>query len=231
MASTAQAEKSPWDYTTEFFGGSIAPVAFELQRLLPDSLLFGTLTMFILTGNSTWGVLLTFLVELILSHGVLGAAFQAFQGPQKLQGSLACRTGFRHPRFDFTRFFIRDRYPSAGVFSISAIAAYFAMTIHYFSDTLKAMGSDWAARTTVAYLFTALFVVALIGLRLLYACESGTEIAIAIGAGILAAILFFSVNFALFGPEGINILGLPLLVDKSREGSTIYICAQGRGPV
>jgi len=228
MASIAQPEKTPWDYTKDFLAGSIVPVAFEIQRLLPDSLLFGTLTMFILTGNTTWGVLLTFLVELVFTHGLLGAVIQAFQGPQKQQGSLACRSGFRHPRFDFTRFFIRDRYPSASVFSISAIASYFVMTINYFSDTLKAMGPDWAARVIVAYIFTGLFIVALIGLRFLYACESGIEMTIAIGAGILAAILFFNLNFSLFGPEGINILGLPLLVDKSRQGSTIYICTKGK---
>lgn len=229
MASPS--EKSPWDYIYEYLGGTIAPVGFEIQRLLPDSLLFGTLTMFILTGNTTWGVLLTFLIELILSHGLVAAGFQAFQGPQKLQGPLGCRPGFRHPRFDFTRFFIRDRYPSVSIYSLSAIASYFIMTINYFSATLKAMGPDWAARVTVAYIFTALFTVGLIGIRLLYGCESWTELLIAMVAGILAAILFFNLNFSIFGPEGINILGLPLLVDKSSQGNPIYICTQNSGPL
>lgn len=222
----AASEKTPWTYIYEFLGGTIAPVGFEIQRLLPDSLLFGTLTMFILTGNTTWGVLLTFLVELLLSHSVLAAAFQAYQGPQKLQGSLACRPGFRHPRFDFTRFFIRDRYPSVSTYALSAIASYFAMTIHYFSDTLRAMGSEWAARVTVAYIFTGLFVTSILGIRMLYGCESWTELILAVIFGALSAAFFFNINFAMFGPEGINILGLPLLVDKSSQGNSIYICTK-----
>lgn len=226
MAAAAQPEKTLWDYVSEYMGGSIAPVIFEIQRLLPDSVLFGALTMYLLTGNSTWGVLSTFLVELILSHGLLAAGFQAYQGPQKLLGPLGCRPGFRHPRYDFTRFFIRDRYPSVSTFSIGAIATYFALTINYFSETLKAMGPEWSARVTVAYIFIALFLAAICVTRLLYGCESQSELIIALFCGVILAGFFFTVNFYLFGAEGINILGLPLLVDKTREGNPIYICTK-----
>jgi hypothetical protein len=231
MASAiqSQAEKTPWDYTYEFFGGTIVPVVFEIQRLLPDSLLFGTLAMFIFTGNTTWGVLLTFLVEILVAHGLLAAGFQAYQGPQKAMGPLSCRPGFRHPRFDFTRFFIRDRYPSVSTFSLSAIATYFGLTINYFAETLRAMGPEWAARVTVAYIFIALFVVSILSTRLLYGCESKSELLVALIAGLLISVLLFSINFALFGAEGINILGLPMLVDKTKEGNPIYICTKQGG--
>ena len=221
-----QTEKTPWDYVYDFLGGTLAPVIFEIQRLLPDSLLFGTLVMFILTGNTTWGVLLTFLIELLVAHGILATGFQAYQGPQKSQGPLSCRPGFRHPRFDFTRFFIRDRYPSVSTFSLGAIATYFGLTINYFSETLRAMGPEWAARVTVAYIFIALFVVSILSTRLLYGCESKSELIIALIAGLLSSIILFSINFSIFGAEGINILGLPMLVDKTKEGNPIYICTK-----
>ncbi len=52
------------------------------------------------------------------------------------------------------------------------------------------------------------------------------ELISALVFGCIAAVLFFYINFAIFGAEGINILGLPLLVDKSQEGAPIYICTK-----
>lgn len=227
MASTVvkQPEKTFWDHISSYLVTNTFTVGYELQRLVPDSLLFGSFIMYFLSGNTTWGVLTLFLFEaVILAHTGLATAFQAYQGFIGGRKDDACRPGFRQARIDLTRFFIRDRYPSISLFSIGAIATYFASTIGYFTDTLRAMGTEWQSRITVSYIFIVLLLVLFVLIHNLSGCESMSEISIALISGVIVGILLFYINFLMFGAEGINILGLPLLVDKAQTANPIYVC-------
>lgn len=218
-------EKTLWDHVSSYIGNNIGSVGYEIQRLFPDSLLFGSFIMYFLTGNTTWGVLTLFLFEsIVLVHTGLATAFQAYQGITGGQKDITCRPGFRQARFDLTRFFIRDRYPSVSIFSIGSIATYFAATIGYFTDTLRAMGPEWQSRITVAYIFIALLLVLIVAIHSLFGCEDMTEISIALVCGTVVGVILFYMNLLVFGAEGINILGLPLLVDKSQTAAPIYVC-------
>jgi len=227
MASSSlkQPEKTLWDHVSSYLLTNTLTVGYEIQRLVPDSLLFGSFIMYFLSGNTTWGVLTLFLFEtVILAHTGIATGFQAYQGFLGGQKDLACRPGFRQPRFDLTRFFIRDRYPSVSLFTIGALSTYMASTIGYFTDTLRAMGTEWQSRITVSYIFIALLLILFVLIHNLSGWESFGELLIALVCGVIVGILFFYINFLIFGPEGINILGLPLLVDKSQTAAPIYVC-------
>lgn len=227
MASSPikQPEKTLWDHVSSYLLTNTLTVSYELQRLVPDSLLFGSFIMYFLSGNTTWGVLTLFLFEtVVLAHTAIASGFHAYQGFVGGRKNIACRSGFRQARFDLTRFFIRDRYPSVSLFTIGALATYMASTIGFFTDTLRAMGTEWQSRITVSYIFIALLLVLFVLIHNLSGCETISESMIAIICGVVVGILLFYVNFLIFGPEGINILGLPLLVDKSQISSPIYVC-------
>lgn len=224
-ATVKQPEKTLWDHVSSYLLTNALTVGYEMQRLVPDSLLFGSFIMYFLSGNTTWGVLTLFLFEtVVLAHTGIAAGFQAYQGFVGGQKDVACRPGFRQPRFDLTRFFIRDRYPSVGLFTVGALATYMASTIGYFTDTLRAMGTEWQSRITVSYIFIALLLVLFVLIHSLSGCETMGEIITAIICGVVVGILLFYINFLIFGAEGINILGLPLLVDKSQTSTPIYVC-------
>ena len=87
------------------------------------------------------------------------------------------------------------------------------------------MGQDWCPRTAFAItgilLLTMLFIIGR-----MYGCEDSTmEIALALFLGLVAGILLYIVNLNVFGLESMNFNGLPIIVNKTEQGSSIYVCA------
>jgi len=207
-------------------GGSVVHATAELHRMMPDSLLFGSFLLYVLTQHAPFGVFALFVVELILSHKLVGWVMAQSVGASPVQEpSAACRMGYKIGRTDFRRLFSHASYPSFGMFSIMGVIAYLGRSMLTFSETLDAMGPVWASRKTVALIFVICLVLAVTGGRILSGCEPAGEIVLggALGAG--AGLLLYSLHLALFGEQGVNFLGLPYLVTKESQGAPIYVCS------
>jgi hypothetical protein len=208
----------------------LQPIA-EIHRLMPDSLLFGALLMYILTQNFSFAIFAVFVVETIASHRFLSWMFEQSVEQSKsntgLSGSsMGCRAGYKIPRFDPERAMTHTQYPSYAVFSVTSIGTYLGLATSEFSSTMAAMGPEWSSRATVAYSFIVLFLIIVVLSRLLVAeCDSGKEIMYAMGAAIVAGSIFFTINKAVFGKEAMNFLGLPYMVTKESQGAPIYVCS------
>jgi hypothetical protein len=196
----------------------------EIHSLIPDSILFGSLLMYLLTHNISFGIFGIFIFELALSHRLISWLFSQSAGPSR-PTDLSCRVGFKTTQYRFDRIFKHDPYPSYGVFSIASIATYLGLAINEFSNTLNSMGPEWSSRTKVAYSFIGIFLLAVIIGRWLSGCEPKLEIVIAFLCAMLIGYLFYYVNRSLFGVESMNFLGLPYLVSKESKGSPIYVCS------
>jgi hypothetical protein len=199
----------------------------ELHSLLPDSILFGSLFLYFLTHHLAFGVFSLFLVEVIAAHRLTAWLFSQSVGPTKSSGPLPlrCRAGFKTIQYQYARIFTHESYPSYSIFSVSAIAAYLGLSTSAFAPTMKEMGADWSMRSTLAYLFIALFLFAFVLTRL-FTCEGVTEVLIAVLIGILVGTLSFSIHQAVFGIESVNFLGLPYMIRKDKEGDAIYVCSR-----
>jgi hypothetical protein len=195
----------------------------EIHTLIPDSILFGSLLMYILTHNLSFGVFAVFVFEMSLSHRLISWMFSQSVGSSR-SIDLPCRVGFKTPQFRFERIFSHDPYPSYGVFSITSIATYLGLSISEFSQTLDSMGKDWSKRKLVSTIFISLFILGFSIARWLSGCDSKLEITIAFICAIIVGLLFFRINTLLFGLESVNFLGLPYLVSKASQGSPIYVC-------
>jgi predicted membrane channel-forming protein YqfA (hemolysin III family) len=123
--------------------------------------------------------------------------------------------------------FNHDPYPSYGIFSIASMAAYLGFATNEFADVLTAMGENWKTRSMVAYIFMALIVVTFILTRIfLSECDDTLgEIMISVSLAVIVGALFYYMNRSLFGKESMNLLGLPTLDSKDKNGNAIYICA------
>ena len=196
----------------------------EINSLIPDSILFGSLFLYFLTHHLAFGVFAIFLMEVVASHRLTSWLFSQTVGPTRSPGSIRCRAGFKTPQYQYQRIFSHDAYPSYSIFSITAIATYLGLSTNAFSPTMDEMGKEWTTRATVAYSFIGLFLLAFFTARLI-ACESTAELFIAIGIAILVGFAFFFVNKAVFGVESVNFLGLPYLVRKDETGTPIYVCS------
>ena len=208
-------------------GGSIAKVTTEIHSMMPDSLLFGSFLLYVLTQHAPFGVFALFVLELILSHKLVGWVMAQSVGaplPPGKEPPIACRMGYKIGRMDFQRLFSHSSYPSFGMFSIMGVVTYLSRSMMTFSETLDAMGPVWASRKTVAMIFAICLVLAVVGGRIYSGCESPGEIVLGGVLGVGAGILLYSLHLSLFGEQGMNFLGLPYLVTKESQGTPIYVC-------
>lgn len=198
----------------------------EIHRLMPDSLLFGSLLMYFLTHNFSFGVFAVFVFETTLSHRLIHWLIAQSVGVEPRPVAVKCRTGYISEQFDAKRIFSHDPYPSYGVFSITAIATYLGLATKEFSETREAMGPQWQSRSIVAYVFITLLVLAFVLVRLfLSECpDTFGEICLAAFAAILVGFAFYSFNKSVFGKEAMNFLGLPFMVSKGDKNDPIYVC-------
>jgi hypothetical protein len=203
--------------------GAITSSITQLHTQMPDSILFGTIFLYLITHNLAFGVFGVFIMEVILSHKLLGWILTQISGPSSAT-SEACRVGFRHLRLKIERLNLHNPYPSYGIFSITAMGTYLALATSAFSSTLSQMGTNWEWRAYIAYIFIALTILLLIIVRSV-ACESLSEIGTAFVFALIAGLLFFTINRAIFGMESMNFLGLPFLVNKDDSGDALYICS------
>lgn len=212
-----------WTKFKDFMGGTVIKTIAEINLLMPDSILFGSLLMYFLTQNMAFGIFSIFVFETVLSHKIISWVASQAVGPSR-PSDLKCRAGYKTPQFSVERMFSHDNYPSYSVFSVTSIATYLALATKDFSATLSAMGPEWASRTVMAYTFIGIVLGVFILFRFMN-CESVGEIAIAAVLAVMVGAIFFYVNKSVFGQEGMNFLGLPYLVSKESQGSPIYVCA------
>jgi hypothetical protein len=217
-------EPTLWNNFTAFMGGTVVKTISEIRMLMPDSILFGSLLLYFLTQNLSFGIFAVFIFETVLSHKVISWISSQAVGPSR-SADIQCRPGYKTPQINPQRMFTHDTYPSYGVYSITAIATYLALATKEFSATMDAMGPEWASRSTMAYTFIGLVLAAFIIAQIWSCGDSMSEILMAGVFAIVAGAIFFSINKSLFGEEAINFLGLPYLVSKESQGSPIYVCA------
>jgi len=208
----------------------------EIGALMPDSILFGSLLLYVLTQNLSFGVFAIFIFENVLSHKLLSWFMLQVEGAAVSRSiDPKCRAGYKTPQLAIDRMYDHNPYPSYGVFSVVSIAAYLGLSTHEFSDTMQQMDfnntdqtqsnkSKWSMRSTVAYTLIGIFLALFIILRLV-SCDTISEVLYASVLGLIVGMFFFKVNLSLFGAESINFLGLPYMVNKNEVGSPIYVCA------
>jgi hypothetical protein len=221
---SAVEQPTVWSKLKDFMGGTVIKTITEINMLMPDSILFGSLLMYALTQNIAFGTFAIFIFETVLSHKMASwISSQAVGSPRSVD--IQCRMGYKTPQYKTDRMFSHDAYPSFGVFSITAMGTYLGLATNEFSDTLNAMGNEWSSRKTVAYTMIALVLFAFILFRIVYGCDSIGEVVLAVALAIVTGVVFFFINRSVFGEEAMNFLGLPYLVSKESQGSPIYVCS------
>jgi len=215
-----------WSTITTFFSKTMLSPIVELYSLMPDSILFGSLLLYVITQNLSYGVFSLFIFETILSHRFLSwITIQTFGQSRSEEPNMNCRAGFKTPQLNVQRMLMHNQYPSYAIFSITSIGTYLGLSTHQFSDTFEAMGSEWTGRGKSAYFFIGAVILTFLLARP-YACnESFSEMAIAFMFAIFFGFVFFKLNKMMFGDEAINFLGLPYLSEKAANGDPIYVCS------
>ena len=194
----------------------------EMGRLFPDSILFGTLLLYVITQHLPYGVFGIFLLETSVAHRLVNFFIGTLVTTDPGKKDANCRPGFHRGRLEFERTIDNTPYPSVSVFFTGAVATYLYGALITFTETLKTMGPDCEIRMAAAAIFIAVSVVAFVYSKM--GCHDSTELMIALGSGAIVGGIFYYINYMLFGVEGINFLGLPYLIDKTSTNNTLYVC-------
>lgn len=205
---------------------SIIEVVTQLHSTLPDSVLFGSIILYVLTLNTCFFVFALFILEIIGTHKLISWMFKessGMSGSTRTAETAQCYAGYKLPRQNVNRIFSNHEYPSYGVFSFTAITTYLGLSTYKFSATMKSMGPQWEGRSAIAFLFITGLLLAFIMVRLVI-CDSLNEILVSVVCAVLSALLFFYINTLFFGLESVNFLGLPMLESKVEMNKNIYIC-------
>jgi len=220
-------EQGIWPSMKQFFSTVFLSPVIEIYSLIPDSILFGSIVLYAITQNVSYGVFSVFIMEVILSHKLLSWVMTQTFGPQprSTSDSIRCRAGFKTPELDVRRIFMHDQYPSYAIFSMTSIATYLGLSTYEFSDTFEAMGSEWQGRSMSAYIFIGAILLTFILARTFACSESKSEMLIAFIFALVTGFAFFKINMMFFDKEAINFLGLPYLSEKAANGTPIYVCS------
>ncbi len=220
-----------YEFSKKVFLDTIKPTVAEGMRLLPDSLLYGTgiLTLITYQTPMLFLFILTFIAFLV--SNLLSSAANTFFPQETTPATISqdCLAGIYTPtgaRITLLSDMASPYgFPSMPMFILSTFALYCISSLMQQSEVLTQLGGDYAAKLPAAAFLSAILVIGLIYYLMNNGCSSFMIILFSIVAGGIlggAASFIFSL---IFGQEAINILGLPLFVTRDSTGQPMYVCA------
>jgi hypothetical protein len=203
----------------------------ELMRILPDSLLLGSGFFALVTLSFSYAIFFVSMLEgLFAFHGIRHLNnYLNIINVVPLRQSLgpACRTGFTTLSAASLSLFanmIRPTFPSAPMFIMGLASTYVVLSMNVLSKEMEAMGSEYTSRYYISATglgFLTFFVAAY---RVRYACDSIGSAAISVLLGAIVAGLLVVQNQRIFGESSLNLVGVPLLRQRTASGEKLYIC-------
>ncbi len=195
------------------------------MQIFPDSIQFGSLLLYLLTQNYTFGILTLFTFEVGLLHKLVSFVIKGANGPQAVSTEPRCRPGFRGARVEFERTYMNNTYPSVQMFFLGALAVYLTMANYLYKETLDTMGPIWSGRLVFGTVFLVLMALFMIVYQVFRGCDTLMGVFVALLFGSIGGAMFYFINYQVFGAEAMNFLGLPYIVNKADQGAPIYVCA------
>jgi hypothetical protein len=115
-------------------------------------------------------------------------------------------------------------FPSAPVFIMSVLSSYIYNSLSTQIVELETLGPEHASRFYLSAIFLGIFLFTFSLFRLFANCDTFGSIVLSLLMGLLVGAALIAQNNAIFGPHGINLLGIPLLKNRTEDGSSLYIC-------
>lgn len=212
--------------------GVIKPLFSEFFRLLPDSILFGSAFFAMMSQSFPMAMF----VASMLETSFIGMGLQKLMTYMDIARSLPtisddpskCVPTTFAPSLEtlmaLNRDTITSAFPSFPIFFMSTASSYVVNSVWSQQKELEALGPEYAARFYIAVAVTTLLLFASITYRLAYACDgAGILIATTLFGLILGGLLVYQNNY-LFGRDATNLSGIPLLLERTKEGKPLYVC-------
>jgi hypothetical protein len=217
------------DTNRAFMG--ILQIPAEMARIFPDALLMGVGFFSLITLSFPYFVFFVALLEsLLVFHGLrsLNSHFNFID--TKVSGfaqSKTCRSGFSDLTMHTLSMFgsgILSGFPSSALYTVSVACTYIISSMMNFSAELQLLGEDATSKWWTSVISSTLLIISLVLYRVTYNCDTFINLIVSIFIGVLVGSLLVLQNSKLFGLSSLNILGVPILKQRTADGSTLYVC-------
>ena len=214
-------------YLADQYFVKIAP---EIGHLAPIILSFGTLFMAAISLNYPLAIMSLSSVEAFAFYAVLNKMgtyiATPFTGIQSGSQNKICASQFQTTTPSRFNLFMKNglikEFPNSPIYFISFVAAYCIQSMYFLSDELSNLGPSYSNRPYIAIISAAMFILLYTLFLLAYSCDSIFSIGISCMLGLLIGYFISNQNHALLGKDGINILFIPVLAQRSGMS---YVCA------
>ena len=226
----ADAILTQWDKASGIF----KPLISEVFRLMPDGVLFGSAFFALLSQSYPMAIFVVTMLEASLVASSLQKLMTYLDLARTLpsipEDMTKCYPSTFAPSLETLMTLNRDTlssaFPSFPIFFMSTASAYIVGAMWSIRTELEALGPEYAARFYIAIFVSVLLLFATMTYRLAYGCD---------GVGILIVTLLFGLtlgglltyqNVYLLGRDSVNFAGVPLLIERTKDGKPLYVCTQ-----
>lgn len=215
--------------------GDASEVVSESMRVFPDAIVIASGIYALIIQSFPYGVFFGSMLEATFIYRIIKtfATFVNVTGtiaPTYASHTASCRTGFSAPSATmegitmFGRVPLGVPFPSAPIYMLSVASAYVFTTLNHQTKELQALGPSYSSRyyTSAVLLLMTIFIFILF--RLSYNCESIGVMVISMIIGLIIGTGLVQQNIRLFGPQSINLIGIPILRNRTADGKKLYVC-------
>jgi hypothetical protein len=218
---------APYKISLGFVQSVLIPRLGEIIQIMPESIVLGTSIMGILTSSLPILIFLLFQFEVIGIRRLL-SMFSNATFPTLTQKVASCDPGFLLPGTNekiciMNIFGKGGSFPSSILFFVSAVFTYLLGSVMAFQNVLTNLGSDYSSRIITATSFSLISIIIVFLYNIVWGCNSFIGSMGSVLLGIMFATLLFVIHSGLFGKEGINLMGVPLL-DTNKK--MFYVCGK-----
>lgn len=230
---SAPADKATlWSFLMMIKNKFIVPVSLETVRLLPDSIVFGTIVLSLLSMSQSYGFLLLAMFEVMIGQRVVATFMSSISptgaGPDSLHE--VCQPGFQYAnlmRISMVETIGKpSAFPSPTILFVTSVVSYLVSAIRQFKREITVLGGDLPTRTYIGVGIGMLLIMSLFSFRFTYGCETIGSLIISILIGAIVGFLLVQQNMLLFGRGAVNVLNLPMILTPQERGTPMYVCSK-----
>lgn len=217
----------------------IIPNFEEQIRILPDSIIFGSLFVALLTQSYSTVMFAVAMLEAGIAGGLLQALFTYMDilhtAPSNPEKPYMCTSGYTTPTLETLFSICKDKMcgakitsgvPSFPIYFLATAISYVVGSMYTQKEELEALGPSYAARFYIALFTSFLLLIIVTFYRIANGCDGLGTIIFTLFAGFLIGGLLLYQNMALLGRDATNLTGVPLLRERTRDGKPLYVCPQ-----
>ena len=213
-----------------------APAIFEMIRIFPDALFWGIGIIALVTlsfpftvffGSAIEGLGLYYFIKAANNYlGIIDTA------PGIGASQRVCKDSSTGTTFQTISVFgdpSKLPFPSSHTFMLAFIASYILSVIVAFKEHIEILGTTYGetykTKIYISLISFATMTFIAMTYRLFNNCDSFTVILISFILGVGSGVAVLHQNLGLFGMEGINLLGIPILRKRTATGNELMVCS------